>query len=202
MAPISLSTVANLAEPTAVSVIGWTVATLAAFLACFAVACALERSTRRRRQLAPLPITVSVLAGTLLGALRGSGIVGAGAALGLTDTGQGSTVGRVIFGAVLGTIAVPGLVLIWAALAHHRMEHRLLVAETFAGLLAPGLSADRDNASGRDVTVGGTVSAAQERPPERMPQSCSASCATHSRTSNRRPPLNCSPQPWRIAYGH
>ena len=131
MPPTILASVADLAEPSLASVVGWTVANVVGFMPCFAIAYGLGRATRRRRQVAPLPIVITVLAGALLGALKVLGTAGAGTVLGLTGMGQGSIGGRAVLSAVFGLVAVPALILLRATLARHRMEHRLLVAETF-----------------------------------------------------------------------
>ncbi len=135
--PTTLASVADLAEPNAASVAGWTVANLVAFLPCVLIAAALVRATRRRRGRRPLPILVTLATGALLGGVKVLGTTGMGAVLGLTSTGFGSNAGRLLQGAVVGMAMVPVVVLIRATLARHRMEHRLLVAETFAGLIDP-----------------------------------------------------------------
>ena len=135
MPPTILASVTDLAEPTLPSIIGWTVANVIGFMPCFAIAFGLGRATQRRRQVAPLPIVVTFLAGALLGALKVLGTAGAGSVIGLTGMGQGPITGRVVLSAVFGMVAVPALILIRATLARHRMEHQLLVAETFGSRL-------------------------------------------------------------------
>ena len=157
--PATLASVVDLAEPTAVSRIGWTVANLVAFLLCAALAAVLVRMTRRRRRRAPLPITVTLITGALLGLIKVLGTAGAGATFGLTSMDKGSIGGRLLLGAVVGMVAVPAVVLMRATLARHRAEHRLLVSETFAGLLAPALPGDAEVSQGGDATLGGMLSA-------------------------------------------
>ncbi len=157
--PATLASVVDLAEPTVPSRIGWTVANLVAFLACALLAAALVRTTRRRRRRAPLPITVTVMAGALFGLIKVLGTAGVGAMFGLTSMDKGSLGGRLVLGSVVGMVAVPAVVLIRATLARHRTEHRLLVAETFAGLLAPALPVGADASQAGDATLGGMLSA-------------------------------------------
>lgn len=135
--PTTLASVADLAAPTVASVAGWIVANLFAFVPCVLIAALFVRATRRRRVLAPLPIVVTLATGAVLGVVKVLGTTGMGAVLGLTSTGFGSNAGRLLQGAVVGTAMVPVVVLIRATLARHRMEHQLLVAETFAGLIDP-----------------------------------------------------------------
>lgn len=135
MPPTILASVTDLAEPTLSSIIGWTVANVIGFLPCFAIAFGFGAATRRRRQVSPLPIVVTILAGALLGALKVLGTAGAGSVLRLAEGGQGPLAGRVVLSAVVGMVAVPALILVRATLARHRMEHRLLVAETFGSRL-------------------------------------------------------------------
>ncbi len=140
--PATLASVVDLSEPTVHSVIGWTVANLVSFLPCVAITFGLVRATRRRRQHVPLPISVTVLVGALFGVVKVLGTAGAGAALGLTSLDDGSLGGRVLLGTVFGMLAVPAVVLMRATLARYRIEHRFLVAETFAGLPTLGLPVD------------------------------------------------------------
>ena len=112
MPPTILASVTDLAEPTLPSIIGWTVANVIGFMPCFAIAFGLGGATRRRRQVAPLPIVVTFLAGALLGALKVLGTAGAGSVLGLTGMGQGPIAGRVVLSAAFGMVAVPALILI------------------------------------------------------------------------------------------
>jgi hypothetical protein len=155
-----LASVAIHAEPSLASVVGWTVANISAFVACIVLAIVLIAATRDRRRRAPLPITVTVLAGGLLGATKAIATDGAGAALGLTSTSTGSASGRIVQVVVLGLGAVPMLVLLRATLARHRTEHQLLVAEMFAATLDPAVEdAHGDDARGEVASVLGELRA-------------------------------------------
>jgi len=156
--PATLASVVDLAEPTVRSRIGWTVANLLAFLLCAALAAVLVRTTRRRRRRASLPIIVTVGAGALLGLIKVLGTAEAGTAFGLTSMDKGSLGVRLLLGSVVGMVAVPAVVLMRATLARHRAEHRILVAETFAGLLAPAQPVGVDVSQSEDATLGGMLS--------------------------------------------
>jgi len=138
--PATVPSVVDLAEPTVASTVSWTVANLLAFVPCVIIAAVLVRGTRRRRDRAPLPIVVTLAAGVLLGAVKVVGTTAAGTMMGLTSMADGSDGGRLLQGAAVGMAVVPVVVLIRASLARHRMEHRLLVAETFADLIDPTVS--------------------------------------------------------------
>lgn len=152
----TLGSVVDLADPTVPSIIGWTVANLVAFLPCIALNVVLVRTTRRRRRRAPLPITVTVVSGALLGFIKALGTIEAGAAFGLTSVDSGSIGSRILLSSVIGMIAVPAVVLMRATLARHQTEHRLLVAESFAGLLAPALPDGADGWQAGGVTLDST----------------------------------------------
>jgi hypothetical protein len=133
----TIASVASYSQPTVRSVLGWTLANLLAFAFCAPLVVALVLATRSRRRIVPLPITVTLVAGASLGAIKVLATDRASALLGLVTQGDSTLSGRVVQGLVLGLVVVPVLVLMRATLARHRTEHRLLVAETFARALEP-----------------------------------------------------------------
>jgi hypothetical protein len=133
----TIASVASYSQPTVRSVLGWTLANLLAFASCAPLAFALVFTTRSRRRSVPLPITVTLVAGASLGAIKVLATDRASGLLGLMTQGDSTLGGRVVQGVVLGVVVVPVLVLMRATLARHRTEHRLLVAETFARALEP-----------------------------------------------------------------
>jgi len=155
----TLASVVDLAEPTVPSLTGWTVANLVAFLICIALNVVLVRTAQRRRRRAPLPITVTVVAGALFGLIKVVVTAEAGSAFGLTSMDKGSIGGRLLLSSVVGMVAVPAVVLMRATLARHQAEHRLLVSETFAGLLTPALPEEAVVSQGGGATLGGMLRA-------------------------------------------
>jgi signal transduction histidine kinase len=131
----TLASVAARAGPGLGSALGWTLANIGAFMVCTVLVLVMVKATRRRRRIAPLPITVTVVAGALLGTAKVVLTDAFGALLGLTSVAEASLGERIVQVSVVGVGMVPLLVVLKATLVRHRTEHRLLVAETFAGIL-------------------------------------------------------------------
>lgn len=149
----TLASVVTHAQPSVVSIVGWTFANVVAFAGCGVLVLVLIVLTRRPRLRGPLPVAATVVAGGLLGAVKALGTERAGEMLGLASNSSGTISGRAIQAGILGTGVVPMLLLLRATLERHRTEHRLLVAETFADLLVRPIDDERGRDARREAAA-------------------------------------------------
>lgn len=129
--------------------LGWTVANLLAFLACWCWVTLGDRVFFRRRAARPVAVPIVVMFGASLGALKGAATDLAGAFLGVGAIVGVDLLWRSVGTAVLGAVAVPAVAALKVAVERYRTEHALLVAETLGRMHRP--------TDGRVVEPGGTV---------------------------------------------
>jgi len=133
--------------------VGWSVANLLAFLACWGWVVLGDRALFPVRAVLPIPVPVVVMFGAALGALKGAATDLAGALLGLGELSGSAVLWRSAGTAVLGAVAVPAVAALAVVVGRYRTEHALLVAETLGRLRDP--TVDRAQAVGaRDRLTG------------------------------------------------
>jgi hypothetical protein len=128
------------------SLVGWSVANIVAFAVCWGWVELFDRTPVRRRGSRPVPITVVVLFGATLGALKGAMTDLVGVTLDLGVMTLAGTVWRSAGTAVLGAVAIPAVAALQSAVERYRTEHALLVAQ-----LLQGIADDRDPVSEEGV---------------------------------------------------
>jgi len=116
------------------SLIGWTLANLISFVACWGWVVLFDRTLFRRRATRPVPISVVVAFGATLGAVKGTVTDLSGIALGLGPILAVETAWRSIGTAVIGAVAVPAVAALQVAVERYRTEHALLVAQLLNGI--------------------------------------------------------------------
>ena len=124
------------------SLVGWTLANVVAFVACWGWVALCDRTVFRLRATRPVPIPAVVAFGATLGALKGAMTDLAGRMLGLGPIPLAETAWRSVGTAALGAVAVPAVAALQGAVERYRTEHALLVAQ-----LLQRITVERDEPS-------------------------------------------------------
>ena len=109
---------------------GWSLANLLAFLFCWGWIVIGDRALFPLRAERPVAVSLVVMFGASLGALKGAATDLAGVVLGLGELAGSAVAWRSAGTAVLGAVAVPAVAALAVAVERYRTEHALLVAET------------------------------------------------------------------------
>lgn len=144
----TLTSVATSTTPDAGDAVGWILVNLLAF-AVTAPVVLLGRRSRRHRHPSLVPITIVVIWGVAIGAVKGAATTIAAAQLGLVDDPVLDGLGRVPNTAVLGVAVVTGVAAVLAARDRWERESHLLAIESIRRSL--------DNLGLRDATYRRTL---------------------------------------------
>jgi len=109
--------------------LGWSLANLLAFLACWGLVELFDRTVFRSKAVHPVAIPGVVAFGAGLGAFKALATSAAGAALGFGELVVLDLAWRSAETAVIGAVAIPAVAALQVAVERYRDEHALLVAQ-------------------------------------------------------------------------